>query len=118
MNPKLILIFTALAFAFWHLPLFFLDSSFNWSMLPVYITGGIVGGVTFGLLRYISGSIIVSSFSHALWNTVVYSLFGLGSGSGILGIKATNIFSPESGLLGLACGLVFMAILWVWTSKM
>jgi len=117
MNPKLILIFTALAFAFWHLPLFFLDSSFNWSMLPVYITGGIVGGVTFGLLRYISSSIIVSSFSHALWNTVVYSLFGLGSGSGILGIKATNIFSPESGLLGLACGLVFMAILWVWTSK-
>jgi len=116
-NPKLVLILTAVAFASWHLPLFFLNPSFAWSMLPIYITGGIIGGVTFGLLRYISGSIIVSSFSHALWNTLVYILFGFGSSIGILGIKMTNIFSPESGLLGLAFGLVFMAILWFWTSK-
>lgn len=116
-NPKLILILTALAFASWHLPLFFLNPSFTWSMLPIYITGGIIGGLTFGLLRYISGSIIVSSFSHAIWNTVVYILFGFGSSIGILGIKMTNIFSPESGLLGLIFGLAFMAILWLWTSK-
>ncbi len=116
-NPKLILLLTAVAFALWHLPLFFLDPSFTWSMIPIYITGGIISGLIFGLLRYISGSIIVSSFSHALWNTVVYSLFGVGSGIGILGIKMTNIFSPESGLLGLTFGLVFMAILWFWTSK-
>ena len=117
LNPKLILLFTGLAFASWHLPLFFLNSSFTWSMLPIYITGGIIGGVTFGLLRYISGSIIVSSFSHALWNAVVYILFGFGSTVGILGIEMTNIFSPESGLLGLAFGLVFMAVLWYWASK-
>ncbi|NYB26479.1 MAG: CPBP family intramembrane metalloprotease [Methanobacteriaceae archaeon] len=117
LNPKLIFLITALAFSSWHLPLFFLNSSFSWSMLPIYITGGIIGGVTFGLLRYISGSIIVSSFSHALWNTVVYILFGFGSTIGILGIKMTDIFSPESGLLGLTFGLVFMAILWFWTSK-
>ncbi|MBI5458749.1 CPBP family intramembrane glutamic endopeptidase [Methanobacterium sp.] len=117
MDPKLILLLTAVAFSSWHLPLFFLNPSFTWSMLPIYITGGIIGGLIFGLLRYISGSIIVSSFSHALWNTIVYSLFGFGSTIGILGIKMTNIFSPESGLLGLACGLVFMAILWFWTSK-
>lgn len=116
-NPKLILLLTALAFASWHIPLFFLNPGFTWSMIPIYITGGIIGGVTFGLLRYISGSIIVSSFSHALWNTFVYILFGFGSSIGILGIKMTNIFSPESGLLGLAFGLVFMVILWVWTSK-
>ncbi|BDZ68253.1 CPBP family intramembrane glutamic endopeptidase [Methanobacterium ferruginis] len=117
MNPKLILLLTALAFASWHLPLFFLDPSFTYSMIPIYITGGIIGGLTFGLLRYISGSIIVSSFSHAIWNTIVYVLFGFGSGIGILGIKQTNIFSPESGLLGLTFGIVFMAILWFWTSK-
>ena len=116
-NPKLILLLTAVAFASWHLPLFFLDPSFAWSMLPIYIIGGIIGGLTFGLLRYISGSIIVSSFSHALWNTLVYILFGFGSSIGILGIKTTNIFSPESGLLGLAFGIVFMVILWFWTSK-
>ena len=117
LNPKLILLLTGLAFASWHLPLFFLNSSFTWSMLPIYITGGIIGGVTFGLLRYISGSIIVSSFSHALWNAVVYILFGFGSTVGILGIKMTNIFSPESGLLGLAFGIIFMAVLWYWASK-
>ena len=116
-DPRLILIFTAVAFASWHLPLFLLDPSFTGSMLPIYITGGIISGLIFGLLRYISGSIIVSSFSHAIWNTLVYSLFGIGSGIGILGIKTTNIFSPESGLLGLACGIVFMVILWLWTSK-
>ncbi len=116
-NPKLILILTAVAFASWHLPLFFLNPSFTWSMLPIYITGGIIGGLIFGLLRYISGSIIVSSFSHALWNTIVYILFGFGSTIGVLGIQMTNIFSPESGFLGLALGLVFVAILWFWTSK-
>ena len=117
LNPKLILIFTGVAFASWHLPLFLVNPMFTWSMLPIYIIGGIVGGVTFGLLRYISGSIIVSSFSHALWNTVVYILFGFASGVGILGIEATDIFSPESGLLGLTFGIVFMAVLWYWTSK-
>ena len=117
MNPKLILLLTALAFASWHLPLFLFDPSLTLNMITIYITGGIIGGLTFGLLRYISGSIIVSSFSHALWNTLVYSLFGFGSGIGILGIKQTNIFSPESGLLGLTFGIVFMAILWFWTSK-
>ena len=116
-NPKWILLLTALAFASWHLPLFFLSSSFTLSMLPIYITGGIIGGLTFGLLRYISGSIIVASFSHALWNTLVYILFGFGSTIGILGIKMTNIFSPESGLLGLAFGIVFLVILWFWASK-
>lgn len=116
-NPKLILLLTALAFASWHLPLFFLNPGLTWSMLPIYITGGIIAGLIFGLLRYISGSIIVSSFSHAIWNTIVYSLFGFGSNIGILGIKMTSIYSPESGLLGLVIGVVFVAILWFWTSK-
>lgn len=116
-NPKLILILTALAFALWHFPLFITDPTFVWSMLPLYLTGGVVGGLIFGLLRYISGSIIVSSFSHALWNTIVYILFGFGGGIGILGIKMTGIYHPESGLLGLAFGIIFVAILWFWTSK-
>lgn len=116
-NPKLILILTAIAFSLWHFPLFIIDPSFVWSMLPVYLTGGIIGGIIFGLLRYISGSIIVSSFSHALWNTVVYILFGFGSSIGILNIKMTGIYNPESGLLGLAFGIIFMAILYLWASK-
>lgn len=116
-NPKIILILTALAFALWHFPLFIIDPGFVWSMLPLYLTGGVVGGLIFGLLRYISGSIIVSSFSHALWNTVVYSLFGFGGGVGILGIKMTGTYHPESGLLGLLFGIIFTIILWLWAFK-
>ncbi|MGV8143918.1 MAG: CPBP family glutamic-type intramembrane protease, partial [Methanothermobacter sp.] len=56
-NPRIILILTAIAFSLWHFPLFFMDTNFVWSMLPFYLTGGVVGGLTFGLLRYISGSI-------------------------------------------------------------
>ena len=116
-NPKLILILTSLAFALWHFPLFIIDPGFVWSMLPLYLIGGIVSGMIFGLLRYISGSIIVSSFSHALWNTIVYILFGVGSSVGILNIKMTGFYHPESGLLGLIFGIIFMGILWFWTSK-
>lgn len=116
-NPKIILILTALAFSLWHFPLIFMDSHIVWSMLPLYLIGGIVGGLTFGLLRYISGSIIVSSFSHALWNTVVYALFGFGTGVGLLNIKTTSIYHPESGLLGLVFGIIFMAVLWFWAFR-
>lgn len=116
-NPKLILILTAIAFSLWHFPLFFMDPNFVWNMLPLYLIGGVVGGLTFGLLRFISGSIIVSSFSHALWNTIVYALFGFGTGIGILNIKMTSIYHPESGLLGLVFGILFMVILWWWAFK-
>lgn len=116
-NPRIILILTAIAFSLWHFPLFFMDTNFVWSMLPFYLTGGVVGGLTFGLLRYISGSIIVSSFSHALWNTVVYILFGSGTAIGILGIKSFNVYHPESGLLGLVFGIIFMVILWLWAFR-
>ena len=106
-NPRIILILTAIAFSLWHFPLFFMDTNFVWSMLPFYLMGGVVGGLTFGLLRYISGSIIVSSFSHALWNTVVYILFGSGTAIGIMGIKSFNIYHPED-MWGLVFGILFM----------
>jgi membrane protease YdiL (CAAX protease family) len=37
MNPKLILLLTALAFASWHLPLFLFDPSLTLNMIPIYI---------------------------------------------------------------------------------
>ncbi|MDP3065192.1 MAG: CPBP family intramembrane metalloprotease [Methanobacteriaceae archaeon] len=117
MNPQLIIILTALAFSLWHFPLFLMDPGFAWSMLPLYLGGGVIAGMIFGLFRYRSGSIIVSSFSHALWNTTVYTLFGVGSSIGILGIQMTNVFGPESGLLGMVFSIAFIAVLWWWTFK-
>ena len=65
-----------------------------------------------GLLRWISGSVVVTSVSHGLWNGGAYVLFGFGSNTGALGVKNTAIFGPEVGVLGLVLNLVFAVGLW------
>lgn len=80
-------------------------------MIPLYLGGGVIARMIFGLLRYRSGSIVVSSFSHALWNTTTYTLFGPGSSIGLLGIEMTNIFDMERRALGIVLSIVFLAIL-------
>jgi len=118
-NPRTIILFTAAAFSLWHFPLFFLDKGFakNMGMVPLYLGGAFLGGMILGLFRYRSGSIVVSALSHALWNTTAYTLFGAGDRTGILGIKMTNIFDPERGVMGMALSIVFLGILWHRTFK-
>lgn len=65
-------------------------------------------------LRAISGSIIVASLSHGLWNGIAYVFFGFGIKVGALGITNTAMFGPEIGFLGLFTNLVFAVILWRW----
>ena len=72
-------------------------------------------GFIWGLLRSISGSIVVSSVSHGLWNAGAYAFFGYGSTVGALGIKETAIYGPEVGFLGFALNLLFAAALWRWS---
>jgi len=116
-NPQLIILLTAVAFSLWHAPLFFLDPGFasNMGMIPLYLGGGVIAGMIFGLLRYQSGSIIVPSFSHALWNTTTYTLFGVGSGIGLLGIQMTNVFDMERGILGMVFSIILLSALWYFT---
>jgi hypothetical protein len=73
-----------------------------------------VMGAIWGMLRLISGSIIVASVSHGVWNGGAYVLFGFGSKVGALGIKETALYGPEAGVLGLILNLVFAAALWRW----
>jgi membrane protease YdiL (CAAX protease family) len=71
-------------------------------------------GLIWGLLRLGSGSILVSSAGHGLWNGLTYVLFGVGSGVGALGIKDAGMFGPEVGSLGVclnATALVLLCIL-------
>ena len=65
-------------------------------------------------MRMRSGSIVVSSVSHGLWNGGAYVLFGYGQKVGALGIADTSFFGPENGLLGLALNLVFLAVVVRW----
>jgi hypothetical protein len=64
-------------------------------------------------MRQRSGSIVVTSVSHGVWNGLVYVLFGEGTTLGVLGIHNTAVFGPEVGLLGLGLNLVFAAVLWL-----
>ncbi|MBM4241028.1 MAG: CPBP family intramembrane metalloprotease [Euryarchaeota archaeon] len=119
-NVKAIIFWTALAFSLWHIPLFILNKDFaaNYAMIPFYLTGAFVGGLIYGLFRYRSGSIIVTSLGHTIWNTLAYTFFGSGTKIGPLGITMTNIYDPERGILGLILNIVFLVLLWYFTFHM
>jgi len=92
-----------------------LNTGFNppLAQVPVFIINAGVIGMIWGLLRWASDSIIVTSVSHGLWNGGAYVLFGFGSKPGALGIKNTAMYGPEVGLLGLALNVTFAVVLWV-----
>jgi membrane protease YdiL (CAAX protease family) len=109
-----ILIWSSVAFALWHVSAVTLNTGFNppSAQVPVYLINAVVIGAIWGLMRWISGSVLVTSVSHGLWNGGAYVLFGFGSRTGALGIEHTAVFGPEVGLLGLVFNLVFAAMLW------
>jgi hypothetical protein len=111
-----ILIWSSIAFSLWHWSAVMLKTGFAppRGQVPVFMVNAIVMGTVWGLLRWISGSVIVSSVSHGLWNGMAYVFFGFGVKVGALGIKNTGLFGPEVGVLGLAVNLIFAAALWRW----
>ena len=114
MKTVRVLIWSSIAFALWHISAVTLDPDFKppAAQIPVYLCNAAVVGAVWGLLRAQSGSIIVTSLSHGLWNGMAYVLFGFGSRQGSLGIRNTAVFGPENGLLGLGLNLLFACLLW------
>jgi uncharacterized protein len=111
-----ILLWSSIAFSLWHWSAVILKTGFAPppSQVPVFMVNAAVIGAVWGLLRWESGSVIVSSVSHGVWNGMAYVLFGFGTKVGALGIKNTGFFGPEVGVLGLALNLAFLSALWVW----
>ncbi|MFZ3211476.1 MAG: CPBP family intramembrane glutamic endopeptidase [Terriglobales bacterium] len=111
-----VLIWSSIAFSLWHWSAVMLKTGFDpaRSQVPVFMLNAAVIGAIWGLLRWRSGSVIVSSVSHGAWNGMAYVLFGFGKRVGALGIKNTGFFGPEIGVLGLVLNLAFMAALWRW----
>jgi amino acid transporter len=64
-----------------------------------------------------SGSIIVTSVCHAVWNAGVYVLFGFGTTVGALGVKQTALYGQESGFWGLGLNLVLAVVIWQWWKR-
>ena len=114
MENRLVLIWSSIAFALWHVSAATLDPDFRPlpAQIPIYLCNAAAMGLIWGLLRARSGSIIVASCSHGLWNGMAYVFFGFGTRSGALGIRNTDVFGPEIGLLGLGLNLIFAFLLW------
>lgn len=115
-KPGRVLAWSSIAFSLWHLSAVSLKTGFDLpaEQIPVFMLNAAVIGVIFGLLRGISGSVIVASLSHGVWNGGDYVFFGFGAKVGALGIKNTAIYGPEVGILGLALNVVFATVLWRW----
>jgi len=113
-SPPQVLIATSLAFALWHVSAVTLETGFEPppAQVPVYLINVIFIGAIWGLLRALSGSVIVASVSHGIWNGFAYVFFGFGEHVGALGIANTALYGPEIGVLGLLLNIVFTALLW------
>lgn len=115
-----VLIYTSIAFTAWHISAVTLNTDYRPapSQIAVFLINAAVIGVIWGMLRWMSGSIIVASCSHGLWNGIAYVFFGFGTKIGALGIRNTGIFGPELGVLGLISNALFAVVLWrLWRTR-
>ena len=110
-SPAATLLWSSLAFGLWHLAVPIIEPDFAQPMskVPQYVIGATVFGVAMGLLRLRSGSIVVPSFCHALWNATAYTLFGTGEKMGQLGIADPTLWDPERGYAGLVLAIAVAA---------
>jgi membrane protease YdiL (CAAX protease family) len=118
-SPSRVLLWSSLAFVAWHLSAVLLPTGFNPppAQIPVYLVNATLLGAIWGMLRMISGSVLVASVAHGLWNGFAYVFFGFGSMAGALGIEDTATYGPEIGWLGLVANLLFAAWLWRMTNR-
>lgn len=112
-SDTFVLIGTSLAFTAWHLPAISLDTGFDVPVreMPIYLINATLLGLVWGLLRMVSGSVLVAAVCHAVWNGINYPLYGFGENVGALGIQATHIYGPEVGLIGVGLNLAVAAVL-------
>ena len=111
-----ILFWSSVAFSAWHLSAVLLDTGYApvGAQIPVFLVNVAVIGAIWGMLRLISGSVLVTSLAHGVWNGLAYVLFGFGTKVGALGIQNTALFGPEIGWAGLVLNALFAAALWQW----
>jgi membrane protease YdiL (CAAX protease family) len=111
-GPRAVLVWTSGIFAAWHIGASLLVLGLSWARLPVYVANMFFVGLVLGLLRHTSGSILVPSVCHALWNAISYTLFGIGERPGALQLASRPLLDPEIGALGLVLNLGAVLLLW------
>jgi membrane protease YdiL (CAAX protease family) len=118
-TPVGALLWSSVAFSLWHLSAVVLKTGFDVPgvQIPVFMINAAVMGAVWGVLRWVSGSVVVASVSHGVWNGMAYVLFGFGTRTGALGIADTAVYGPEVGVLGLGLNVVFLVLLWQRTAR-
>jgi len=98
-----VLIITTIGFVVWHFSAIFLDTEFAppKNQIPIYLVNATLLGWIWGRMRQLSRSALVPAVSHAVWNGLVYPLFGFGEDVGALGLADTSFYGPEVGWLGI-----------------
>lgn len=119
MSEFRVMIWSAVAFSLWHIPAVTMNTedALPLAQVPVLLLNAVAIGIVWGMLRSLSGSIIVTSVCHAVWNAGVYVLFGFGTTVGALGVRNTAIYGPESGWLGLVVNTTLALVLWAWWKR-
>ena len=109
-----VLVWSSLAFTIWHISAISLDTGFDIpaAEIPVYLVNATLLGMVWGILRMVSGSVVVPAVCHAIWNGIDYPLYGFGEKVGALGIEETQVYGPEVGLLGIGLNALFVLIIW------
>jgi membrane protease YdiL (CAAX protease family) len=98
-SEKETLFWSSVAFSLWHVSAVSLDTGYDLpaAQIPVYLVTVVLLGLIWGMLRMASGSIVVASVSHGVWNGINYALFAFGTKVGALGVTQTSIYGPEVG---------------------
>jgi membrane protease YdiL (CAAX protease family) len=115
-KAEVILVWTSVVFCLWHVPVALFEPGFRLPLaaVPFYLTNVLLLGLNWGALRLVSGSVIVPSVSHALWNALAYVFFGYGTTTGMLGVDSYSTFDPERGWAGIVLNALAFGLLWRW----
>jgi membrane protease YdiL (CAAX protease family) len=110
---RLVLVITTLGFTLWHISAITLMEEFSVpaKQVPIFLVNATMLGLIWGLLRQVSGSLVVAAVSHGVWNGLTYTLFGFGTKAGALGVGHEGIWGPETGYLGLLANGVFVLLI-------
>lgn len=110
-----VLLVTSAAFALWHISYVTLAQGYTLppEQVVIFIANAALMGVIWGMLRSQSGSIVVSSLSHSVWNAIAYTMFGEGPKIGALGITHTSLYGAEIGLVGLLLNGAFALVVFI-----
>lgn len=118
-NTLGVLGWTSLAFMLWHIAVPIIDPQFRLAAneIPVYLANAFLLGVAWGILRLVSGSVLVPCTAHAVWNGLAYTLFGFGEKAGLLSLSNIPLYDPERGLAGIAVNALIVLLLWNWARR-